>query len=147
MASYSWIYWQNLQNFPQSRHEAKNIEIIRSLIEFLRCNSLCPLIMKQLMDLFFLKKNNFWTAYIHRPGNNAFKLLNLPKSKRGRVPRFCEIHVSIGFSHKVLNQFCLQFLKGRLLVPWEIEDKVMQIFYGKTVDEDPAAGQRWRKEI
>ena len=31
MTSYSWIYWQNLQNFPQSRHEAKNIKIAWSL--------------------------------------------------------------------------------------------------------------------
>lgn len=46
-----------------------------------------------------------------------------------------------------LNQFCLQFRKGRLLVPREIEDKSCKSFQGKTVDEDPAAGQRWRKEI
>ena len=31
VTSYIWIYWENLQNFPQSRHEAKNIKIAWSL--------------------------------------------------------------------------------------------------------------------
>ena len=36
----------------------------------------------------------------------------------------CSSSNSICFSHKILHTFCFQFIKGQLLIPREIENKV-----------------------
>ena len=118
MTSYKWIHWQKLQNFPQSRHEKYQNSM--ASVNCLRCSSLIPLMVKQLIDLFKKKKTFEQLIYID---------LEITPSKRDPwILRNSGFH---WFSPQCFESVLFAISQGKIVSPMRNWRQVMQIFLRK----------------